>query len=94
MRKVLPFIKPEYFQGVYNQLFKEAGQYVGKYNKLPTLDAFKIEIDQSDKFNDDQYQAAMEIIPNIFAKETSDEKWLFDTTEKWCQDRAIHNARR
>ena len=92
MRKVLPFIKPEYFQGVYNQLFKEAGQYVGKYNKLPTLDAFKIEIDQSDKFNDDQYQAAMEIIPNIFAKETSDEKWLFDTTEKWCQDRAIHNA--
>ncbi len=92
MRKVLPFIKPEYFQGVYNQLFKEAGKFVAKYNKLPTLDAFKIEIDQSDKFNDDQYQAAMEILPNIFTKETADEKWLEDTTEKWCQDRAIHNA--
>ena len=92
MRKVLPFIKPEYFQGVYNQLFKEAGKFVAKYNKLPNLDAFKIEIDNSDKFNDDQYQAAMEILPNIFAPETSDEKWLEDTTEKWCQDRAIHNA--
>ena len=92
MRKVLPFIKPEYFQGVYNQLFKEAGKFVAKYNKLPNLDAFKIEIDNSDKFNDDQYQAAMEILPNIFAAETSDEKWLEDTTEKWCQDRAIHNA--
>jgi len=92
MRKVLPFIKPEYFQGVYNQLFKQAGQFVAKYNKLPTLDAFKIEIDQSDKFNDDQYTAAMEILPNIFTKETADEKWLEDTTEKWCQDRAIHNA--
>ncbi len=92
MRKVLPFIKPEYFQGVYNQLFKTAGKFVGKYNKLPTLDAFKIEVDQSDKFNDDQYQAAMEILPNIFSEETSDEKWLEDTTEKWCQDRAIHNA--
>jgi len=92
MRKVLPFIKPEYFQGVYNQLFKEAGKFVAKYNKLPNLDAFKIEIDNSDKFNDDQYQAAMEILPNIFAAETSDEKWLEDTTVKWCQDRAIHNA--
>ena len=92
MRKVLPFIKPEYFQGVYNQLFKEAGKFVAKYNKLPNLDAFKIEIDNSDKFNDDQYQAAMEILPNIFAAESSDEKWLEDTTEKWCQDRAIHNA--
>ena len=92
MRKVLPFIKPEYFQGVYNQLFKEAGKFVAKYNKLPNLDAFKIEIDNSDKFNDDQYQAAMEILPNIFTPETSDEKWLEDTTEKWCQDRAIHNA--
>lgn len=92
MRKVLPFIKPEYFQGVYNQLFKQAGQFVAKYNKLPTLDAFKIEVDNSDKFNDDQYQAAMEILPNIFTKETADEKWLEDTTEKWCQDRAIHNA--
>ena len=92
MRKVLPFIKPEYFQGVYNQLFKQAGAFVAKYNKLPTLDAFKIEIDQSDKFNDDQYTAAMEILPNIFVEETADEKWLEDTTEKWCQDRAIHNA--
>ena len=92
MRKVLPFIKPEYFQGVYNQLFKEAGKFVGKYNKLPNLDAFKIEIDQSEKFNDDQYTAAMELLPKIFAQETSDDKWLIDTTEKWCQDRAIHNA--
>jgi len=92
MRKVLPFIKPEYFEGVYNQLFKEAGKFVAKYNKLPTLDTFKIEVDQSTKFNDEQYAHAMEILPNIFTGERSDEKWLEDTTEKWCQDRAIHNA--
>ena len=92
MRKVLPFLKPEYFEGVYNQLFKEAGKFVAKYNKLPTLDTFKIEVDQSTKFNDEQYAHAMEILPNIFTGERSDEKWLEDTTEKWCQDRAIHNA--
>ena len=92
MRKVLPFVKPEYFQGVYNQLFKEACKFVGKYNKLPALDSFRIEIDQSDRFNNDQYTAAMELLPKIFSYEESDEKWLHDTTEKWCQDRAIHNA--
>jgi len=92
MRKVLPFLQPEYFQGVYNLLFKEAGRYVGKYNSLPTSDELRVEVDNSDKFNDDQYQAAMEIIPMLFEQEPADEKWLYDTTEKWCQDRAIHNA--
>lgn len=92
MRKVLPFIKPSYFQGVYKLLFMEVANFVSKYNKLPTQDALKIEVDQSDKFNDDQYQAAMEILPNIFVPEKANDKWLEDATEKWCQDRAIHNA--
>ena len=68
MRKVIPFIQPEYFQGVHNQLFKQAGKFVGKYNKLPTLDTFKVEIDQSDQYNDEQYSAAMELLPTIFTK--------------------------
>ena len=94
MRKVLPFIKPEYFQGVYNQLFKQIAKYVAKYNKLPTQESLKIDIDQSEKFNPDQYTAALEILPVIFDRETAkaNDKWLADNTEKWCQDRAIHNA--
>ena len=94
MRKVLPFIKPEYFAGVTRQLFLEVGKFVAKYNKLPTIDAFKIEIDQSGRYNDDQYTAAMEMLPNIFdtKSDKADKDWLEDTTEKWCQDRAIHNA--
>ena len=94
MRKVLPFVKPEYFQGVYNQIFNQIAKYVAKYNKLPTQEAFKIEIDLSEKFTDDQYTAVLEILPNIFDRETvkANDKWLEDTTERWCQDRAIHNA--
>ena len=92
MRKVLPFVQPIYFQGVYNLLFKTIGEYVGKYNNLPTKDALKVEIDDSDKYNDDQYTAAMEILPTLFEDDKSDDDWLLNTTEKWCQDRAIHNA--
>ena len=92
MRKVLPFVKPEYFEGVYRQLYKEVGKFVAKYNKLPTAEAFKIELDQSSHFTDEQYRHAIEIVPHIFQKEEVDDKWLLDTTEKWCQDRAVHNA--
>jgi len=92
MRKVLPFIKPDYFEGIYRHLFTEAGRFVAKYNKLPSLEAFKIEIDQSTKLSDEQYNHAMEVIPLLFNKEKADMKWLADQTEKWCQDRAIHNA--
>jgi len=92
MRKVLPFIKPDYFQGVYRILFKEAGKFVGKYNKLPSAETFKIELDQSEMLGGEQYSVAVDILPQLFSKEKIDDTWLIDTTEKWCQDRAIYNA--
>jgi archaellum biogenesis ATPase FlaH len=92
MRKVLPFIKNDYFEGVYRQLFKQVGLYVQKYNKLPTQESFKIELDDADNFNDEQYRHAVEILPEIFRTEKIDDEWLIDKTEKWCQDRALHNA--
>ena len=92
MRKVLPFVKPDYFEGIYKTLFKEAGKFVGKYNKLPTAESFKIEIDSIESLNEEQYSHAVEIIPNLFQKEETDKTWLYDTTEKWCQDRALYNA--
>ena len=92
MRKVLPFIKNDYFEGVYRQLFKQVGLYVQKYNKLPTQESFKIELDDADNFNDEQYRHAVEILPEIFKTEKIDNEWLIDKTEKWCQDRALHNA--
>jgi len=92
MRKVLPFIQPDYFEGVYRNLFKEIGKYVAKYNKLPTQESFKVELDESDRFTDEQYTHAVEMLPNIFSTEEIDYKWLLDKTEKWCQDRALHLA--
>ena len=92
MRKVLPFIKPDYFEGVYKNLFKEVGKFVAKYNKLPTHESFKIELDEATGFSDEQYRHAVEILPEIFKSEEIDQDWLVDKTEKWCQDRAVHNA--
>ena len=92
MRKVLPFVKPEYFDGIYKILFKEAGRFVGKYNKLPTAETLKIELDQVDRLTNDNYTVAVDLLPQLFSKEPIDDEWLLDSTEKWCQDRAIHIA--
>ena len=92
MRKALPFVKPDYFEGIYRILFKEAGKYVAKYNRLPTSESFKIELDQTDRLSGENYTVAVDILPQLFSKEKIDEDWLIDTTEKWCQDRAIYNA--
>ena len=92
MRKVLPFIKPEYFEGPYRALFKEAGKFVAKYNKLPSQETFLVELNEHSNLNGDTFTAAVEIAKQLFVGDTVDENWLLDTTEKWCQDRAIYNA--
>lgn len=92
MRKVLPFIRPEYFEGPYRALFKEAGKFVAKYNKLPTKETFLVELNENSHLTGDTFTAAVEIARNLFEGEKVDDDWLFENTEKWCQDRAIYNA--
>ena len=81
MRKVLPFIKPDYFEGAYRTIFREAGKYVAKYNSLPVHEAFKIELDNSDSLSNEQYKVAVEVLPNLFQDDGTDSRWLDDATD-------------
>ena len=91
-RRVLPFLVPDYFDGVYKDLFKEVAKFVSKYNKIPTLESFKIEIDESGKLSEENDRQGMELLPNIFTPESENLDWLIERTEKWCQDRSVYNA--
>ena len=92
MRKVIPFIKTEYFEGVYTVLFSAITKYVQKYNHLPSQEAFKIELDDNSKLTETNYVQALDILPTIFEPQKENEDWLLDKTEKWCQDRAVYLA--
>ena len=92
MRKVIPFVKREYFEGVYGLLFNEVTKHVSKYNKLPSMDSFKIDIDESGKFSEQAYTHALDILPLIFEYKEENQEWLLERTEKWCQDRAVYLA--
>jgi replicative DNA helicase len=91
-RKVLPFLAPAYFEGVYKDLFKEVTKFVSKFNALPTMEAFKIEVDEGGRLSDADYGQAMDLLPTIFKYEKENLEWLVESTEKWCQDRAVFNA--
>ena len=91
-RKVLPFLAPDYFEGAYKDIFKEVAKFVHKYNKLPTQESFKIEVDEGGRMSDENYRQTMEMLPNIFTFEKENLDWLVESTEKFCQDRAVYNA--
>ena len=84
-RKVIPFLKREYFEGSHKNIFDTTVQFVNKYNKLPSIDALIIEMG-------DNVEKAADLIPALQEQDASDQDWLVDQTEKWCQDRAIYLA--
>ena len=91
-RKVLPFIKEDYFSDRLEKLlFKEIYKFITKFNALPTKEALSIEINDSKDINEDEYKKITDIIATLNPEKINLE-WLVETTEKFCKDRAIHNA--
>ena len=91
-RRVLPFIKEEYFSDRLEKiLFSEIYKFVSKYNGLPSKEALSIEMNGSKNVNEDEYKKVTDIISTL-NPEPVNMDWLRDTTEKFCKDRAIHNA--
>ena len=91
-RKVLPFVKEEYFGNRVEQLlYGEIFKFVEKYNNLPTKDAMLIELGQRKDINEEELNHLKDYVNQIENTEP-DEKWLTETTEKFCKDRAVHNA--
>ena len=93
-RKVIPYIKEEYFQDSTEKVvFKTISLYVDRY-KSPPEDKEIIKLDlQKATLNEEQYKVAKEYVDNL-SSDISEEQfeWLIDETEKWCKDKAIYNA--
>ena len=89
-RKVIPFLKSEYFQDYSERVvFDLIDDYVKKYNDFPAIEALAIDLSNKDGINEQTFVASKEIISSL---QTSDAKldWLLDQTEKFCQDKAIY----
>jgi len=92
-RKVLPFLKEEYFTNQSDKiLFKEINDFILKYNVVPSFDALTIEV-ESIKTTDEQIKSVLQLLNDIKSDNTeTTTDWLLDATEKLCQEKAIYNA--
>lgn len=91
-RRVLPFLKEEYFlDPIEKKLFLLAKNYIDTYNSFPTKEALYIDASQL-KTNEDEYKALNEKIKGLKSDSMTDVEWLVDQTEKFCQKQAIYNG--
>ena len=91
-RKVVPFLKPEYFHdSVDRAVFDVIDSYSKKYNKFPSKEALAIELSRRDNLSEDAFKACTEFVEGMELDDT-DFDWLVDQSEKFCQDKAIYNA--
>jgi len=93
-RKALPYIKTEYFSEHNDRyLFNEIEKYVNAFNVLPTQEALIIEIGNNTSISEQQFDIVSKKVAEFFnSKENTETAWLLETTEKFCQDKAIYNA--
>ena len=91
-RKVIPFIKGDYFDVREERIvFEEILKFVDKYNKIPTKTSLGIEVENRKDLTETDHKKIVELIQTLDASDV-DFDWLVDTTEKFCKDKAIYNA--
>ena len=92
LRKVIPFIKEEYFQGqIERELFREVDAYVAEYSNIPSKEALIVGINKRTNLNDDTHSNIINYIKDIKSLEV-DLTWLVKETEQFCKDRSVYNA--
>jgi replicative DNA helicase len=95
MRKVLPFLKEEYFSSkTEKNLYKEIFTFVEKYNNTPNVEALSLSMQDMKGVTEEEFTQINEYLETIEKNKNEESKldWLIDKTEKFCQEKAIYNA--
>jgi len=91
-RKVIPFIEPSYFeQRTEKVIFEEITKFIVKYGSAITIEALNIETENRNDLTDTEVKEVRDI-NNSLTDDVVENKWLIDSTEKWCKERAIYLA--
>ena len=92
-RKVLPFIKGDYFSDrTERTVFEEIQKFVDKYNDLPNQNALEVELDGRKDLNEDDYKRVLSVVKELQKDDNVIFDWLVETTEDFCKDKAVYNA--
>jgi replicative DNA helicase len=91
-RKVIPFIKREYFTDRKESIIAyETVEFFNRYNKPITKEILSIEVSNRKDLSDKELNEVTDYIDQL-SNEPVNEDWMFEHTEKFCKDRAVYNA--
>ena len=92
-RKVLPFIKGDYFSDRTERIvFEEIQKFVDKYNALPNQNSLEVELDSRKDLSEEDYKRVLSVLKSLKSDDDVNFEWLVETTEKFCKDKAVYNA--
>ena len=92
-RKVLPFIKGDYFSDrTERAVFEEIQKFVDKYKDLPNQNALEVELDSRKDLNEGDYKRVISVVKELQKDDNVIFDWLVETTEDFCKDKAVYNA--
>jgi len=93
-RKVVAFLKPEYFtEPNQRRLFTQITEYFQTYNSTPTEKAMSILLDKLTNISETENKESQTELGEVYKHQcTETEQWLVDETEKFCKDKALYNA--
>ena len=81
-RKVIPFLKSEYFNEKSEKvLFEEINDFVDKYKNPPTKTSLEIEIEKRKDLSETEHKKVLDLLNNLEDNKV-DYDWLVDTVEK------------
>jgi len=95
LRKVLPFLKSEYFTDRTDKtLYHEIASFTETYNSPPTIEALVLAVKERRNLTDDEVEKCETYLQEIAKTKDEESKvqWLTDKTEQFCQEKAIYNA--
>jgi replicative DNA helicase len=97
LRKALPFLKDEYFTDRSEKvIYDEILSFTNAYNSTPSVEAITLAIKERRNLTNEEVEKCetylQEIEQSSKTEQKTDNNWLIDKTEKFCQEKAIYNA--
>ena len=90
-RRVIPYLRKEYFEGIHKNVFDLIVKFVGQHNKLPTSKILHLELKKVNA-PEEILNSCSRLIDEIESKSDIDTEYLIQESEKWCKERSVYNA--
>ena len=93
LRKVLPFLKDEYFKTASERKTLGAIRtFVEDYNAPPSVDALSIVFQNDTSLEEAEFSDIETVLEELKDRPETNTDWLIQESEKFCQDRSIYLA--